>query len=359
MFQLRQIVTMNPANGTTSPGRTPGGTMLRTLGAAQKREVKATQNLSIIVLFFMICWIPLYTINFILAFCDDCFKMNSTLMLFCIILSHLNSAGNPLLYAYHLKDFRAALKSFLLNLFGGKDQEADNGLHQNGRLSLHQHSYYNQRRETRSALTLYPQNGLIPLASSNTSSLTTKSSSLPNETRLASVVSKTTTTLAVIPTVGNRIWRISEVRSASEEPNKKRSGSSTTSSGRINYAFAKGLETTGDDDVFYDNNSACISDIEETEIAIVTNTLKRLRGDRIFSSSPHLAIQDSAPRFKRKVNRSYSVIEYKGSSSSLEEFQKREEMFQSTKHSSRELSDDSGAISDTNKDSGNSSIGVN
>lgn len=356
MFQLRQIVTMNPANGTTSPGRTPGGTMLRTLGAAQKREVKATQNLSIIVLFFMICWIPLYTINFILAFCDDCFKMNSTLMLFCIILSHLNSAGNPLLYAYHLKDFRAALKSFLLNLFGGKEEQAENGLYQNGRLS-----YYNQRRETlretRSALTIYPQNGLIPLTPSNTGILTTKSSSLPSESRFTRVVSKTTT-LAVIPTVGNRIWRISEVGSTLEEPNKKRSASSTTSSGHVNYAFAKGLETTGDDDVFYDNNSACISDMEETEIAIVTNTLKRVRGDRIFSSSPHLATQDSAPRFKRKVNRSYSVIEYKGSSSSLEEFQKQE-MFQSTKHSNKELSDNSGAISDTNKDSGNSSIGVN
>lgn len=332
--------------------------MLRTLGAAQKREVKATQNLSIIVLFFMICWIPLYTINFILAFCDDCFKMNSTLMLFCIILSHLNSAGNPLLYAYHLKDFRAALKSFLLNLVGGKEQQVDQGLHQNGRLSLYRHSYYNQRRETRSALTLYPQNGLIPPASSNTSSLTTKSSSLPNEARITSVVSKTTT-LAVLPTVGNRIWRISEVGSASEEPNKKRSGSSTTSSGHVNYAFAKGLETVGDDDVFYDNNSACISDMEEAEISIITNTLQRLRTDRIFSSSPHLAMHNSAPRFKTKVNRSYSVIEYKGSASSLEELQ-NQEMFQSTKHSGRELSDDSGAISDTNKDSvNNSSIGIN
>ncbi|EAT35886.2 AAEL011970-PA, partial [Aedes aegypti] len=124
--QLRQIVTMNPSGGLSSesrrssessririsaikPGRCKsnghGGTMLRVLGAAQKREVKATQNLSIIVLFFMICWIPLYTINCVVAFCRDC-TIPPTLMLFCIILSHLNSAVNPLLYAYHLKDFR-------------------------------------------------------------------------------------------------------------------------------------------------------------------------------------------------------------------------------------------------------------
>ncbi|XP_038104275.1 probable glycoprotein hormone G-protein coupled receptor [Culex quinquefasciatus] len=140
--QLRQIVTMNPSGGlsssssesrrpsessririSTTPSGRPGkhghggGTMLRVLGAAQKREVKATQNLSIIVLFFMICWIPLYTINCIVAFCRDC-QIPPTLMLFCIILSHLNSAVNPLLYAYHLKDFRAALRNLIMSMLG-------------------------------------------------------------------------------------------------------------------------------------------------------------------------------------------------------------------------------------------------
>lgn len=114
---MRQIVTMNPENGSSTNNCSSGGTMLRVLGAAQKREVKATQNLAIIVLFFMICWIPLYTINCILAFCNTC-QVDSTFMFSCIILSHLNSAGNPLLYAYHLRDFRAALKNFFCNLFG-------------------------------------------------------------------------------------------------------------------------------------------------------------------------------------------------------------------------------------------------
>ncbi|XP_058817835.1 uncharacterized protein LOC131681138 [Topomyia yanbarensis] len=136
--QLRQIVTMNPTGIISTESRRAsdnsriristlkshrcksghsGGTMLRVLGAAQKREVKATQNLSIIVLFFMICWIPLYTINCIVAFCRDC-KIPPTLMLFCIILSHLNSAVNPLLYAYHLKDFRAAMRNLILSVLG-------------------------------------------------------------------------------------------------------------------------------------------------------------------------------------------------------------------------------------------------
>ncbi|ALC46245.1 AdoR, partial [Drosophila busckii] len=135
--QVRQIVTMNPASDlsrrsstaqihATTPGRAGHtGTMLRVLGAARKRDVKATQNLSIIVLFFMICWIPLYTINCVKAFCPDCY-VHPKLTLFCIILSHLNSAVNPVLYAYHLKDFRLALKNLMLRLMGVDiDQQAE------------------------------------------------------------------------------------------------------------------------------------------------------------------------------------------------------------------------------------------
>ncbi|KAG8222642.1 hypothetical protein J437_LFUL011918 [Ladona fulva] len=107
------MVTMDagPRGNNSSGG---SGTMLRMLGAAQRREVKATQNLAIIVLFFILCWIPLYTINCIKAFCPDC-PVEGPLTYFCIILSHLNSAVNPFLYAYHLRDFRAALRA----IFGG------------------------------------------------------------------------------------------------------------------------------------------------------------------------------------------------------------------------------------------------
>ena len=121
-------MTISPSHGTSTSDRaTNSGTMLRMLGAAQKREVKATQNLSIIVVFFMICWIPLYTINCIIAFCETC-EMDSTFMKLCIILSHANSAGNPLLYAYHLRDFRAALKH-LLPCFVGHSSERNSAVY--------------------------------------------------------------------------------------------------------------------------------------------------------------------------------------------------------------------------------------
>lgn len=109
-LQLRRMERQSPGGGIRggavcgvgAGGGSGGGTMLRVLGAARKREVKATQNLSIIVLFFVLCWFPLYTINCVQAFCPQC-HVPAAIMDFCIILSHLNSAGNPLLYAYHLK----------------------------------------------------------------------------------------------------------------------------------------------------------------------------------------------------------------------------------------------------------------
>ncbi|XP_011168551.1 adenosine receptor A2b isoform X2 [Solenopsis invicta] len=126
----QQIVTMDPSGpggrggtirrvlhfgGRVGGGHHQTGTMLRCLGAARKREVKATQNLSRIVVFFIVCWFPLYTINCVMAFCPQC-EVNDFFMKFCIILSHINSVGNPLLYAYHLKDFRIALKNFVWGL---------------------------------------------------------------------------------------------------------------------------------------------------------------------------------------------------------------------------------------------------
>lgn len=133
---------------TANSTKPQSGTMLRVLGAARKREVKATQNLSIIVLFFMICWLPLYTINCIKAFCPDC-DIHPILTLFSIILSHLNSAVNPFLYAYHLKDFRAALKALIFKIFGKQLPPSD---HLNYRFSVASQMKYNSVLEKRASV---------------------------------------------------------------------------------------------------------------------------------------------------------------------------------------------------------------
>ncbi|KAL2718836.1 5-hydroxytryptamine receptor 1D-like isoform X1 [Vespula squamosa] len=182
-FQLQQIVTMNPgrrtgggsisglAGGTTSAtgvtgsgsGAGAGGTVgagaggsgggagvggnHHTTGTMQrfKRDVKATQNLSHIVIFFIICWFPLYTTNCVMAFCPRC-QVNEFFMNLCIILSHLNSVGNPLLYAYHLKDFREALKNYWRLLFSNGEVKSSvvNVIHERGSLAGSQRQFQRQ-----------------------------------------------------------------------------------------------------------------------------------------------------------------------------------------------------------------------
>ena len=75
---------------------------------ATKREIKVTINIFIIVLFFTICWLPLNTIKTVKMLCTSC-SIPSYFITFGIILTHFNSAVNPFLFAYHLKDFRHAI----------------------------------------------------------------------------------------------------------------------------------------------------------------------------------------------------------------------------------------------------------
>jgi hypothetical protein len=108
------MVSMNET-GSLANGY-DAATTVRILTEARRKEVKATQNLSIIVLFFILCWMPLYTINCVQAFCPTC-KVPDMVVNSCIVLSHLNSAGNPLLYAYRLSDFRNAFRGLIFGVF--------------------------------------------------------------------------------------------------------------------------------------------------------------------------------------------------------------------------------------------------
>uniref|UniRef100_T1J2N5 G-protein coupled receptors family 1 profile domain-containing protein n=1 Tax=Strigamia maritima TaxID=126957 RepID=T1J2N5_STRMM len=109
--QVRQISALQrgPSSITMSALQNGGRTNPK---VASRRDVKAAKNLFIIVTFFVFCWIPLYTINCVQAFCRSCW-VPMELMSFTIVLSHANSACNPLVYAWHLKDFREAMRRCL------------------------------------------------------------------------------------------------------------------------------------------------------------------------------------------------------------------------------------------------------
>ncbi|XP_063222141.1 adenosine receptor A2b [Bacillus rossius redtenbacheri] len=251
--QLRQIVTMNPDDGPCFSRHVGGaGTMLRVLGAARKREVKATQNLSIIVLFFIICWVPLYTINFIQALCRSC-HVDETVTNMGIILSHLNSAGNPLLYAYHLRDFRAALKHFLCGLLG--HEAAEEGV-PGARPGLGSQSALPQRMSrhgsTQSLSTILSRQR-HSLAGDKFRHACSDSSITPPAT--LNGVCKA----ATLPLAGGVMWTLAEVSSGLEEADgvRRRTVSADGDSGAINCAYvgdvARCMDGSGSvtgDDVF-------------------------------------------------------------------------------------------------------------
>ncbi|ODM95608.1 Adenosine receptor A2a, partial [Orchesella cincta] len=127
LIKIRQKGTLAPQHlrrfseqsrtGSLSCENRSATQVLRIMVSEKRREAKAAKKLGIIVLFFMLCWMPLYTINCIQAFYPK-FQVPIQFLNFTIILSHANSALNPFLYAYHLKEFRLAMKNALMSLCG-------------------------------------------------------------------------------------------------------------------------------------------------------------------------------------------------------------------------------------------------
>lgn len=324
---------MHPENGTTSSGSTSGGTMLRMLGAQQKREVKATQNLSIIVLFFMICWIPLYTINCIIAFCSNC-KISNIYMNPFIILSHVNSAGNPLLYAYHLKDFRAALKQLIYTIFRIDRPVPFN---YNGRQSIGStnaftaSNYGRSIKENRFGMSLRKDSSLH-IRKSDCYHIEEPRMAMRTSTEISSIVPKSfALAAATVSTDRNNedLWRISEIPSISPDSDYENrispyKGSGSDQSANVNSAFldCSNFDVVSDD-VFLDDMCAItyrnsdldtISDNKINETAVIS-TIKNNLTDCMSSSSPQLTrnlflietdlLQKSK---KRKFVRSFSEV---------------------------------------------------
>ncbi|XP_078069619.1 adenosine A2c receptor [Mustelus asterias] len=81
--------------------------------AGAKREMKTASSLFLVLALFAICWLPLHVINCVLLLCPQC-PVPLPLLLVAIILSHANSAVNPILYAFKMKAFRTAFKAIFL-----------------------------------------------------------------------------------------------------------------------------------------------------------------------------------------------------------------------------------------------------
>ncbi|KAM3602079.1 uncharacterized protein V6R79_023957 [Siganus canaliculatus] len=102
--QLRQIELKCVGNGDSHHH-----------GLLQK-EIRAAKSLSIIVGLFAICWLPVHIVNCLTLFYSDLVKPEYVTYV-AIILSHANSAVNPIIYAYRIQDFRNTFRKILAQHF--------------------------------------------------------------------------------------------------------------------------------------------------------------------------------------------------------------------------------------------------
>ncbi|XP_063427748.1 adenosine receptor A1-like [Mytilus trossulus] len=81
------------------------------------KEVKAAKSLAVVIGVFALCWLPIHILNSISLICkgSNCIYPYK-LLLAAILLSHINSAVNPFLYAIGNSQFQLAFKK----MFCGK-----------------------------------------------------------------------------------------------------------------------------------------------------------------------------------------------------------------------------------------------
>ncbi|KAM4741227.1 adenosine receptor A1 [Anableps anableps] len=73
-----------------------------------RKELKLAKSLALVVFLFIMCWMPIHIINCIDLFCSNC-KIPKFAVYIGIFMSHVNSALNPMVYAFRMKRFRLTL----------------------------------------------------------------------------------------------------------------------------------------------------------------------------------------------------------------------------------------------------------
>ncbi|GAB1605857.1 probable G-protein coupled receptor No18 [Argonauta hians] len=77
------------------------------------KERKATRILGIVMLAFILCWLPFFLMYLILPFCQTCSKVPSFAELFIVWLGYVNSGLNPVIYTIFNDEFRKAFYMLL------------------------------------------------------------------------------------------------------------------------------------------------------------------------------------------------------------------------------------------------------
>ncbi|KAK6321794.1 hypothetical protein J4Q44_G00087700 [Coregonus suidteri] len=71
------------------------------------KELKLAKSLALVLFLFAISWLPLHILNCITLFCCD---TSMSIIYIAILLTHGNSAVNPIVYAFRIKKFQNAFR---------------------------------------------------------------------------------------------------------------------------------------------------------------------------------------------------------------------------------------------------------
>ncbi|XP_059184203.1 adenosine receptor A1-like [Centropristis striata] len=105
-LRIASAESTSSASGPANPR--PGESNQAKSNVPTCQEMRKATSLFLVLFLFMVCWMPIHLINCVLLLCPQC-EVPMSITLSAILLSHANSALNPILYAYRMRSFRHTL----------------------------------------------------------------------------------------------------------------------------------------------------------------------------------------------------------------------------------------------------------